>query len=60
MKVLATLTLKVWYDDMTELEAKERLISLAEYAANRGLLSGGGPGTVDTWDATVTTKIAVP
>lgn len=59
MKVKATLTLTVWYDDTTEMEAAEMLLDLANTAANQGLMTNESTeATVDTWDAEVTTERA--
>jgi len=59
MRVAATLTIKVTYDDAESLdEIREQLRQAAEHLASVGLLSGDGAAIVATWSAETTARPA--
>jgi hypothetical protein len=57
MKVMAKLTLTVWYDGASEKEAKELLNTLVNNASNEGMLSGDSAAiTVDDFNYSITAE----
>lgn len=57
MRIHATLTIKVVYDEAESEDEIERMLNYAtEHIASDGLLSGPSGAVVDTWEHTVETK----